>query len=1082
MASLLDNHQAKLVDYLRQHLSSAEIFRLVTAYFSIYGFVQLAEQLEKDELQTRFLFGDPKSAGNIGTEPKSGRAFSVTESGLSIVGNSLDSSILLQRKIAERCAEWVKKESVQIRSLKTSNFLHGKMYHLQGKDKKSVTVGSSNFTQRGLGASTNPNLEINIASHDPETCAETEEWFEKLWQNDKRVEDVKAEVLAELERLYAENPPELIYYKTLYEIFKEELEARDIGEGELQDAHLYDTQIWKMLYEFQKDGAKSAISRLLRYNGCILADSVGLGKTFTALAVIKYFEMRNENVLVLSPKKLENNWRSYQAAAARDNNPLKDDRFSFHLLAHTDLGRESGPAGNIDLSNFNWSNYGLVVIDESHNFRNATKSVRNDQGEVVRTSRYDKLINDVIKEGVNTKVLLLSATPVNTSLMDLRNQIYLMSSGRDDAFGKSLGIHSIGNTVRAAQNKFKEWESTQRELKDKEELLQSLGGEFLHLLGNISIARSRSQIKRFYGDFIKEKGDFPQRKLVTEYPPTDNQGKLSYDSINRLIGELAFHIYRPSKYVIGKEAIEQLEIEKGKYRFNQLTRERFLVDMMRINFLKRLESSAHALTLTLERTIGNIDALLERIERYESKDDLDASIDFLPGDDDEDEDFIVNRKAIRSYHLRELDTQKWRTDILEDRAKLQTVLADIRQITPQRDGKLDMLKGQLKKKAAEKNRKLLVFTAFKDTAEYLWEELQGTAEELGLNVGLVAGNLAKTTQSGTSHFESVLSDFAPQARNRGESGDEIDILIATDCISEGQNLQDCDTVLNYDIHWNPVRLIQRFGRIDRIGSSNKVVRMINYWPTPDMELYLKLESRVRARMALADATATGDENYLDEEDLKALVQPAFDFRDDLAEQMQKAQIWDLEDLSNSVNMSDFTLDYFLTQLLRFLQQNKEELEKTPLGAHAVVSCEEARNLFTETQPGAIFCLRQIESADKHPNNAIYPFYLMQVQKDGVRRGYKSLQQILGLFEATALGKDRPITDLCDAFNREIETEEGKAYYNKMASDAVEYIEQASEKDATESLSSNRSAVLPKVSEKPKASNLELITWLAMKNR
>ncbi|MGI9345261.1 MAG: helicase-related protein [Gammaproteobacteria bacterium] len=1073
MPILIDNKQASVVEHLQQHLRATDVFRLVTAYFSIYGFEALATELENNQLAVKFLFGDPASAGNIGAGARPGQRFSLAESGL--LFGSDESSVLWQKAMAQRCADWIRGNQVQVRSLRKANFLHGKMYHLQEANAQSVIVGSSNFTKRGLGASSNSNLEINLMAQNEQICSDTQQWFDALWQDQEQVEDVKQQVLDELERLYAENSPQLIYYKTLYELFKDDLEARSESDGTLEGADFQQSQIWQKLYEFQKDGAKSVIARLLRHSGCILADSVGLGKTFTALAVIKFFEMRNERVLVLCPKKLENNWRTYQVASARADNPLANDRFSYDLLMHSDLSRTKGKSGTIDLANFNWDQYGLIVIDESHNFRNASSSQRDEDGNVIRLSRYERLIQEVIQKGARSKVLLLSATPVNTSLRDLRNQINLMANGNNSAYSESLHIDSVQQVFKTAQKAYEDW--SQAGTKTKEELLESLGGEFMHLLNGLTIARSRSQIKRFYSDFIKEQGDFPKRKLTTQYPQADNKGKLSYDDLNATISQLNFYIYRPSDYVMSDD----------DQHSGQKNREGFLVDMIRVNFLKRLESSAHALRLTLERTIGKMVALEDRIQRYhqsqESSQD-DTTTDNLLAEEDiaEDDEFVINRKAIQPYHLRHLDTRRWLEDVQEDRAVLQSALENVQQIIPKRDGKLDALKQVIEQKSKHPNRKLLVFTAFKDTAKYLWEQLQPSAQELNLTMGMVAGDQVLTMVE-AANFEQVLNRFAPVAREQSQATEEaeIDVLIATDCISEGQNLQDCDTVLNYDIHWNPVRLIQRFGRIDRIGSRNQTVHMINYWPTEDMELYLNLKPRVNARMALADATATGDEDFLNEDGREA-AQKELDFRDQQVKSMQ-TDIHDLEDLQDSVTLSDLTLDYFLTQILRFLKQNKEKLDKIPPGAHAVTRCPSAQSAkdLGVTPPGAIFFLRQHEAAKKHPSNPVHPHYLVQSGPDRIHRSYRSAANILKLFEVAAAQQAAPLSDLCDAFNRQLETPEGRRYYSSMARQVVDNIEGTSNQDMLASLTRNKAAIVPEKSERPSESNLELITWLVLKD-
>ena len=592
--SLLDNREAKMADYLVRHLNDAEIFRLVSAYFSIYGFEVLQAQLCKPSLKnTRFLFGDPGSVGEVISDEKQQQYFNLQEDGLAVE----HTQVLQQRGLAEQCAKWVRQNNVEIRTIIQSNFLHGKMYHTTNSDGSGVaTVGSSNFTRRGLGLSENPNLEINLATDDRATHAELKQWFDNLWNNTELTEDAKQWVLDALENLYKENAPEFVYYKTLYELFRNKIDARLEEDKLLEATHLYDSEIWKTLYEFQKDGTKSTIARLQRHNGCILADSVGLGKTYTALAVIKFFELRNARVLVLCPKKLENNWSVYQAFNNQITNPFLQDKFSYTILAHTDLSRDSGMSGKADLANFGWGNYDLVVIDESHNFRNDTRGRKDPDGNIIRKSRYEKLLEDIIRDGVKTKVLMLSATPVNTSLIDLRNQIYLMTEKQDDYLRESLGVSDIGATLKEAQKKFKKWEQAEGIKRNKENLLEELGGDFLHLLDGISIARSRKQIRRFYQSFIKEKGDFPKReKPINEYPHTDTEKQLSYEKLYADISTIEFRVYQPSSYVIDAQAKQRLIDEKEKYNFNQENRETCLAAMIRINFLKRLESSGPCL-------------------------------------------------------------------------------------------------------------------------------------------------------------------------------------------------------------------------------------------------------------------------------------------------------------------------------------------------------------------------------------------------------------------------------------------------------------------------------------------------------
>ena len=1075
---IIDNQTGTLAEYLERALTNADDFSFVSAYFTIYGYELLADQLNRVG-NTRFLFGDPASVEELDPSEDEPKSFELTEHGL------VPNHVLHQKALAKQCAEWVGKDNVAVRSVSRSNFLHGKMYLAGSSHGPASVVGSSNFTKRGLGGSDQSNLEINLATEDPSTVAELLAWFNTLWSDVQRTEDVKQQVLAALERIGRDYAPEAVYYKTLYELFRRDIEARLAGDDPATPGGFQDSQVWNVLYEFQKDGAKSVIAKLREHNGCILADSVGLGKTYTALAVIKYFELRNERVLVLCPKKLWQNWSLYQTGNNHVQNPFPEDRFAYTLLAHTDLSRDSGMSGNVDLANLNWRNYDLVVIDESHNFRN-------DGG-----NRYRRLLDEVIKEGSKTKVLMLSATPVNTSLLDLRNQIYLMTEGRESAFENSLGVRSIRSTMAAAQREFKAWETGQSPngRRDKAQLLESLGPDFLRLLDCVSISRSRRQIERFYNNEMERIGQFPERASpVNKYPRTDLECQLSYQEIADRIGEFKLAVYQPSKYVTDPARLKELITRRRKQNFNQQDSERFLVGMMRTNFLKRLESSAHALTLTLKRTIHKIDTLLDSIDRYEQNGQLSATslseTDVSPDDDDEDEEFFVNRGR-NPYRLRELDLPRWRADLNEDKTMLSDVLSRVQVVTPERDGKLRQIEQAIRGKAgnptynhdSRPNRKLLVFTTFKDTANHLYNNLTALAAELDLNMAMVSGDETHAT-TGVNDFNTILSNFAPEARNRtpGNSTADIDLLIATDCISEGQNLQDCDTVLNYDIHWNPVRLVQRFGRIDRIGSRNPTVQMINFWPTEDMDAYLRLQHRVHARMTLADLSASGDENLLDDQDhfTEDDARQELRFRD---EQLLKLrdEVPNLDDLNDGPVMGDFTLDYFLTQLLRYLEANKDALEAMPFGVYAVAASD------ADTRPGVVFCLRQRNTDDvgagRRAASPVHPFYFVYLHDNGsIRYGCANAQQALAVFDAATVGKTAPITELCDRFDWETDRGRNMSFHDKLLTDAIAHIGQSHNTAQTRGLglSGRRDFVLPKASEAPtNDTDFELVTWLVI---
>ncbi len=1060
-------------DFLEQEIKDGSALSIVSAYFTIYAYEKMQHSLNQIE-ELRFLFGDPDFVKRMDPNNTDTKAFDITDTGLQL------NQQLRQKPIAKACAQWIQ-EKVEIRTTRESNLIHGKMYHIANNGVEKAIMGSSNFTMRGLGLTQDSNnIELNLEVDSNRDRQDLKAWFDEIWNDDKLVEDVKEKVLATLGQIGKDHAPELIYYKTLYEIFRDEIETRKTNDQTLEDTHLYDTQIWETLYEFQKEGVKSVIARLLRHNGCILADSVGLGKTYTALAVIKFFELRNERVLVLCPKKLHDNWALYPAYNSQDTNPFLDDKFGFTVRWHTDLSRYSG-----DLENFNWRNFDMIVIDESHNFRNDTKPTRDADGTFVRHSRYTRLLEEVIKEGTKTKVLMLSATPVNTSLIDLRNQIYLMTEKREDVFRESLGIGNIGSLLRQAQKEFKQWEEEGGEngKKDKAKLLETLGAEFFQLLGGVSIARSRRHIKTFYAEEMVRIGEFPTpQKPENCHPPTDLTGELSYKALADQIAEFTLSIYQPSSYVISKAAKQRLANEKQKFRFNQADRERFLIGMMQTNFLKRLESSAHSLSETLERTVGKIDEMLEKIDKYEQNPRIqDAAADLLPDDDEDDEEFLVNR-ARNPYHLRELDRTRWKKDLIKDKETLTAAWDNVKAIIPERDGKLTAIKAHIRKKAqnpttdkdGKMNRKVLVFTTFKDTAVYLYENLSDLAEALKLKMAIVSGS---DTQN---KFNAILNNFAPKARTKKNSvADEIDLLIATDCISEGQNLQDCDTVLNYDIHWNPVRIIQRFGRIDRIGSRNSTVKMINYWPTEDMEVYLRLQSRVESRMALADTAASGDDDPLNEFTYEQ-AQMELNFRDEQLKQLRK-DVLDLDDLSDGVVMSDFTFDYFFAQLLKYLERNRAELEATPKGAYAVTT-----NDNSPTETGVIFFLQQRNATtdmEKKTPSPIYPYYTVYIRKNGdIRYGCANAKQVLDLFETVAVGKSDELRELCLQFDQETQHGQNMEDYNKLLNAVIAHITRSHQKTQTKNLgrSGTRGFKLPVASEVPRdSSDFELVTWLVI---
>lgn len=1068
LPNILDNRENGVVgEFLKNKIQPSADIRVVSAYFSIYAHQALSESLGQTK-EFKFLFGVPRSVGNVATGESEIKRFLIGEDG------DMEPAITLQQQFAaQQCVQWVKRKDVHIRTMR-NEFLHGKMFHISNSDQAHAVCGSANFTAHGLGFGRG-NRELNIIT-DNETTDNLRAWFDALWNNPELLQDAKQDVLNILSQLGKNQSPEFIYFLTLFRLFHKELDA---AEREADNLKLEDSEIWHKLYSFQQEAVFGILRRLIRWRCCILADSVGLGKTYTALAVIKYFQ--NERVLVLCPKRLEQNWTQF-LYDAQGRNPLEADQFNYRIHAHTDLSRDNMP---------DWSKYDLVVIDESHNFRNATGA------------RF-KTLRSAMRSGSKTKILMLSATPVNTSLKDIRNQISLAVDDKD--FRQELGIASIEETVRRAQEGFNQWE--QDGGKDKDALMEKLGGEFMKLSDAVTIARNRRHVKEYYTDdsalnkIAKKPDDFPERRKPEKHSPaTDSEEILSYEDIHSKIGEFGLSIYMPVAYLKSDSPLLD-ELEAEDVQFKQTQREHYLIGMIRINFLKRLESSVHSFCQTMDRTIKKIQVVEDKIARLqqgetESHIEIDES-SLEPDEYAEDDDFIIGKKI--RYDLRQMKVEEWSRDLKRDRETLQEVLNRARTVTSDRDAKLAKLKEILRDKAqnpaqdkdGNPNRKALVFTAFSDTVVYLYDQLRDFArDELGLHIAMVegSGERNKTTAAigrhpsedgdHTAKHSDILDHFAPRARGLPETETKIDILIATDCISEGQNLQDCDMVVNYDIHWNPVRVIQRFGRIDRIGGRNREVRRVDFWPHMDLDEYLNLEARVLARMALVSAVAAGDD------DPKSEATRETEFRDQQLRRLREEALT-IDDL-DGVSLSDFTMADCLTELRHFLQNRKEELEKAPDGLFAVVKAKPDIG----AEPGIIFCLRQKfsesegDANNRKSQNPTHPYFLTYVRqgKEGqeVRFGFPQAKPILRMFGDLCRGETTPLDELCSLFDKETANGENMSAVNAALDAAIKGIVGKFHEKIQLDLTTDRAVKIPKKTEQPKqATDFELVSWLVIR--
>jgi len=1084
---VLDNKKYRVVDELKGEIRKGTKLSVISAYFTIYAYAELKNELSKID-NMRFIFTEPTF---VHKEQELIREYYIERNPeKKISGNEFEIKLrneMKQAAIAKECAEWLEKKA-EIKSLKQANPAQPRLVYIENPEDNVSINGTVDFTSDGLGITPSNRLDSNMCLYGKDYTIGFLQAFNELWENTAAVQDVKDKVLEQMRILYKENTPEFVYFVTLYNIFNNYLDELTEDNIVKSRTGFKDTLIWNKLYKFQKDGVMGAIDKIEKYNGCIIADSVGLGKTFTALAVMKYYELRNDRVLVIAPKKLRENWTIYTMNDKR--NIFSGDRFNYDVLNHTDLNRTSGYSGEINLATLNWSNYDLVVIDESHNFRN-NPPVKG------RITRYERLMNDIIKSGVKTKVLMLSATPVNNRMNDIKNQIAFITEGRNDAFA-SVGLDNLELILRKAQTVFNKWSELPDQQRTTEAFVNMMELDYFKLLDTVTIARSRKHIEKYYN--LDEIGKFPTRMTPeNRYAVIDTEGEFPpIEEINKLIKKLTLAVYSPLTYVLPEKRVAyekkyDMVVGSNNSVFRQIDREQSLVGLMRVGILKRLESSINSFALTVENILNKIDRTIEAIEQRQLDYDAEMDISEIDIDDPEFESMMFGNNV--KVLLQDMDLIKWKQDLLADKDKLETILLEAINVTPDRDAKLIELRTLIENKINNPinpdNKKVIVFTAFADTARYLYKHLSEEFAGKGIYSAIVTGSgdnhstlpipkeLRKSVK--ITDINTVLTLFSPISKECSkifpEVNEYIDVLIATDCISEGQNLQDCDYLVNYDIHWNPVRIIQRFGRIDRIGSLNQHIKLVNFWPTKDLDEYINLQQRVKGRMVLLDVSATGEENVIETNANKEMKD--LEYR---KKQLQKLQneVVDLEDISGAISITDLTFNDFKIELMEYMKTKRKTLDDAPNGMYAVAKIDES--ISDVVKPGVIFTLRQVMGKEQtKEQNPLFPYYMVYITDDGqVQLSFLHAKKILDYYKKLCSGKNEVLKELVEEFNKETNDGRRMEHYSDLLEASIENIIGKKQDIGVSSLFSKGGTTMQK-SLFDGIEDFELITFLVLKS-
>ena len=1083
MIKVIDNVNTILRDDLTETMHRGDKVSIAAAYFSMYAYRELKKQLENVE-EFRFIFTSPTFIKE--KETKQRREFYIPRLNReqSLYGTEFEVKLrneMTQKSIAKECADWIRRKAKFRSNISGDNM--GAFMTVSGNAGQAVYMPITGFTTVDLGCERGNNV-YNMVNRmdDAPVTATYMSLFDTVWNDREKLQDVTDAVIENITTAFNENSPELIYFITLYNIFSEFLE--DISEDVLPNeaTGFKQSKIWSMLYDFQRDAVLAIINKLEKYNGCILADSVGLGKTFTALAVVKYYENRNKSVLVLCPKRLSENWNTYKDNYV--NNPIATDRLNYDVLFHTDLSRSSGTSNGLDLDRLNWGNYDLVVIDESHNFRNGSGGVGVHKGQ--GDNRYETLMKKVIRAGVKTKVLMLSATPVNNRFYDLRNQLALAYEGNTELIDRQLNTSkTIDEIFRQAQRAFNAWSKLNPAQRTTDNLLKTLDFDFFELLDSVTIARSRKHIEKYYN--TEEIGKFPERRKPVSLRPslTNLANAINYNEIYEELSLLTLEIYTPSAYIFPSKLSKYTDFDKGtESNLTRSGREEGIRRLMSVNLLKRLESSVYSFNLTLSRIRALIVSTINAIDEYERSGKSELNVFEASGDtadfdmEDQNTDFFTVGKKSR-ISLEDMDYKSWRTVLQRDADELALLVSMVQDITPEYDTKLQTLLNLISQKIENPinpgNKKVIIFSAFSDTAEYLYDNIAPYIQQkFGLNTAIITGSAdGRSTIKGLKGtLNNLLTCFSPISKNRDVlmpgSNSEIDILIATDCISEGQNLQDCDYLVNYDIHWNPVRIIQRFGRIDRIGSRNAQIQLVNFWPDMDLDEYINLKDRVETRMKISVMTSTGDDDLINPEEKGDL-----EYRKAQLKKLQD-EVVDIEEMTTGISIMDLGLNEFRLDLLDYVKTHKD-LDTKPFGMHAVVPATD------ELPEGVIFVLKNRNNGVNIDSmNRIHPFYMVYISVDGeIVCDYLNPKKLLDDMRLLCRGQSEPIKEVYQRFNEETDDGRNMAEMSELLSEAINSIIDVKEESDIDSLfkSGGTSALMSAVSG---LDDFELVCFLVVK--